>query len=225
MTTVGDYIFSKLAGIGGRRVLGYGRVSVFTSSIERNHLLYHDLSYIASTRSLEEIGAFIVSSPPNLSACYHQGSFYFPSGALLYIEEIQTAQFQSTTSQHEFSAVAFIADTSTAAAQIEQVLNSMLCYRKPGYIGVPVAVAGELMPMPSFRLPVSSMSYTPYSLQTTPQLQGSLPSYSPFPGTSTIISASNGLSHSHSQVVSSNGNPPIDEEDDAAEAAIAMSLA
>lgn len=111
-STVGDYLFAKLARVGVRRVFGYRRGllrrnlellptltnigCLFIGSIQRNNLAYDDINHMTSTPDVGQIGAFVVSSQPDdLTACYAQGMQYFPNGPVVYIVEHSSAQFDT----------------------------------------------------------------------------------------------------------------------------------
>ncbi|KAF2792522.1 hypothetical protein K505DRAFT_418407 [Melanomma pulvis-pyrius CBS 109.77] len=149
-STVGDYLFAKLAEHGVRRVLGPRGGTLFIGSIQRNNLQYSDITLPSRNSNCYEVGAFVISSQAeDLSESYNGGSLIFPWAPVVYVVEHGSAQFQdlsSITSKHHFAATTILNSPSTASSQIDRVIRVMLRERKPVYIGLSLAVAGQVMP-------------------------------------------------------------------------------
>ncbi|KAF2871693.1 hypothetical protein BDV95DRAFT_607110 [Massariosphaeria phaeospora] len=146
-STVGDYLFSRLAEIGVRRVLGHNRNTLFIGSIQRNRL---DYSNTNGEFYSEAVGAFVVSSQAeDLDACYAAGTRLFPWRPVVFVVEHASAQYQDLsqiTHGHAFASATVLNSPATAASQINRALTTMLYERKPVYIGISLAVAGQMMP-------------------------------------------------------------------------------
>ncbi|KAF1951546.1 hypothetical protein CC80DRAFT_538805 [Byssothecium circinans] len=92
-----------------------------TGSVPRNHLTYINLTRTYVTPSTTEVGCFATTPAA--------GDLAFSSVA-------------DITSNLPFAAATVINSPTTAASQIDRVLNTMLYESKPVYIGLPLAVAG-----------------------------------------------------------------------------------
>ncbi|KAF2677982.1 hypothetical protein K458DRAFT_409304 [Lentithecium fluviatile CBS 122367] len=151
-STVGDYLFWRLSGIGVRNVIGRGPSSLFLGSIQRNHLNHIDSTRTSPSPSGNEVGAFVASSAAgDLSACYEEGRRLFAWRPVIIVSELESAQFTSVgnvTANLHFAAAIIINSPVTAASQINRVLDVMLYESKPVFIGLSLAVAGQIMSLP-----------------------------------------------------------------------------
>ncbi|KAF2475589.1 uncharacterized protein BDR25DRAFT_310938 [Lindgomyces ingoldianus] len=219
-SAVGDYLFSKLAEAGVKRVLGYSRGSIFIGSVQRNGLDYEDLNHMHSNPGPSEIGAFVVSAEEGeLTACCNQGTNYFSYRPVVYVVEHASAQFcdlSQLTSRYGFATSTILSSPITVVSQISRILDTMLYESKPVYIGLSLAVAGQPMPAPSPSAShPPSLDYPTGSAPTSMSTPSSL--VPPLGGTPGLASHTASRAHSSEP-------PPSADEEEAAKAAIAMSF-
>ncbi|KAF2655441.1 hypothetical protein K491DRAFT_428094 [Lophiostoma macrostomum CBS 122681] len=218
-STVGDYLFSQLAEMGVRRVLGRHSGTHFLGSIQRNCLRYESLDHMSSTPDYSEIGVFVITPQSGeLHHCHHYGSHYFPYRRVVYIVEHSSAQFNrvsESVSQYDFAMTTVLNSPATAASQIRRALDSMLYQNKPVYIGVSMAVAGQLMSNPA-------QHSSPHA-QASPQSRGSASYASSAYTQASTLALSPRTSHPGYMTSSVDDTSPEDEEN-SAKAAVAMSF-
>ncbi|KAF1972749.1 hypothetical protein BU23DRAFT_643516 [Bimuria novae-zelandiae CBS 107.79] len=146
-TTIGDYLFWKLATTGAHQVLGRG--TLFIGSIQRNRLSHVDITRSNVTLTSTEVGVFVVSSDTSdLAACFEAGRQYLPGRPVVFVQELNSNEFRGASdfiAGLPFAAAAVINTASTAIQQIDQVVDTMLYYRQPVYIGIAPEVAGVVV--------------------------------------------------------------------------------
>lgn len=93
-STVGDYLFWRLASSGATRVIGHNQNSVFLGSIQRNNLQYLNPNHHTIVPYVGEVGVFVASSQVgDIYACYQEMRQWFPQSPVVFVMELDSAQF------------------------------------------------------------------------------------------------------------------------------------
>ncbi|KAF2439659.1 hypothetical protein P171DRAFT_490351 [Karstenula rhodostoma CBS 690.94] len=168
-STIGDYLFWRLATLGARQVLGctsssnpfpdgipilqFPAGTLFIGSVQRNRLTHVDITRYQAIPTRTEIDVFVVSpDAANLAACVTIGWQYYPGRPVVFIQELQHAELRSAadlTAGVPFGAATILTAASTATAQIDSILNTMLYKNKTVYIGISSSMAGVVITVPT----------------------------------------------------------------------------
>jgi hypothetical protein len=110
-STIGDYLFWKLATLGARQVLSctpcknptpntvsvspFHAGTLFIGSIQRNRLTHVDTTRYEAITFSTEVGVFAVApNAADLTACFAAGRYYFPGRPIVFIQELHAAEFR-----------------------------------------------------------------------------------------------------------------------------------